>query len=167
MQIFNEIFKRTSLRIVSGLRSRGGQLHAPPNIAAVLRLLQCQRSLCANVQMPLSVELVDDVLAFLSEINIKACAIVDSGRRFGRLHAAMADVALALVQHRHFFIVDRVPQFGGVVGDLLQSLAFYKTTTMVAAKNGSAANVPTAVEMEQLNGGEVTMLADLAHRIER
>lgn len=148
----------------------------------VLKLLDCQKLVCTNVQLPVSVEMVDDILAFLGEINVKRFAgavvtdnpnpqplaanpmlikpttpaptvVLNRSVEFEALHSRMADVCFALIQHRHFFIVDRVPQFVAILRDLLQSVAWFKSGRRK--------------EKAALDSGEVTMLADLAHRIEK
>lgn len=183
-QMFNEIFKQTSLRVLLSIRLRGPLL---AHLAAVRSLLDCQKLICTNIQIPMSVETIDDILAFLGEINIKRFAgsviapetpnqtaalpiqqfdkkqsqadsviVAENSADFQALHSRMADVCFALVQHRHFFIVDRVPQFVAILRDLLQSVAWYKSDKR---KESAAANA--------LDNGEVSVLGDLAHRIEK
>lgn len=182
--MFNEIFKQTSLRVLFSIRLRGPLLS---QLDAVHCLLDCQKLICTNIQIPMSVETIDDILAFLGEINIKRFAgavivpetpnhtpalplqqfdkkqsqtqtlvVAQNSAELQALHSRMADVCFALVQHRHFFIVDRVPQFVAVLRDLLQSVAWYKSDKR---KEAPAAN--------GLDSGEVSVLADLAHRIEK
>lgn len=182
--MFNEIFKQTSLRVLLSIRLRGPLL---AHLDAVRSLLDCQKLICTNVQIPMSVETIDDILAFLGEINIKRFAeaviapetpnqtsvlplqqfdkkqtqshtviIAESTSDFQALHSRMADVCFALVQHRHFFMVDRVPQFVSILRDLLQSVAWYKSDKR---KDAVASNA--------LDSGEISVLADLAHRIEK
>lgn len=182
--MFNEIFKQTSLRVLFSIRLHGPLLG---HLEAVRNLLDCQKLICTNIQIPMSVETIDDILAFLGEINIKRYAgaviapetpnqtavlplhqfdkkqsqdhpviFAANSSDFQALHSRMADVCFALVQHRHFFIVDRVPQFVAILRDLLQSVAWYKSEKR---KEVAAANV--------LDNGEVSVLADLAHRIEK
>lgn len=191
--MFNEIFKQTSLRVLLSIRLHGPLL---AHMDAVRNLLDCQKLICANVQIPMSVDTIDDILAFLGEINIKryagaimtpespnqtgvalplhheqhqqqlfdkkptntAVAVIVAANSFDlqALHSRMADVCFALVQHRHFFIVDRVPQFVAILRDLLQAVAWYKSE---GRKGAAAANA--------LDNGEVSVLADLAHRIEK
>lgn len=192
--MFNEIFKQTSLRVLLSIRLRGPLLQHP---AAVRHLLECQRLICTNIQIPMSVETVDDILAFLGEINIKrfagaviapetpnqttttttgvamplpsfdkkqtpagAVIVAESCGDFQAMHSRMADVCFALVQHRHFFIVDRVPQFVAILRDLLQSVAWYKSDDRRKDNTGATA-------ANGLDSGEVSVLADLAHRIEK
>lgn len=184
--MFNEIFKQTSLRVLLSIRLRGPLLS---HLDAVQSLLECQKLLCTNIQIPMSVETIDDILAFLGEINIKRYAgaviapetalnqtaalsiqpfdkkqnqshtviVAENSADFQALHSRMADVCFALIQHRHFFVVDRVPQFVAILRDLLQSVAWYKSDKR---KEGAAA-------ANALDNGEVSVLADLAHRIEK
>lgn len=187
-QIFNELFKQLALRIVMQLRLRAaGPLHQHADV--VEKLLAVQRRLCTNILLPVSVELVDDVLAFLGEIGIRqlaeagskvgvlsAEAAAEHSARFVRLHSAMTDVTLALVQHRYFHVVDRVAQFGGIVKDLLHAVAFFRASvvgkvggTTVAQTTAATAAVAatTAPTIAPLDKADVGRLAELSHRLEK
>lgn len=165
--IFNEIFKQLSLRIVLSLRLRGPLQQQSD---AVLKLLECQKVICTNIQLSVSVEMVDDIIAFLSELNVKSFAAVATAADFGRLHRAMCEVCFALVQYRHFYVIDRVAQFGGLVRDLMHAVAFFKTPARSAGNDSQTTAVATtaaAVTTVPLGQDEVTMLADLSHRMEK
>lgn len=119
---------------------------------ALLKLLECHRRVCTNVQLPVSTVFVDDTLSLLTEINIKKFQLTtENGPDFVALHTRMSELCQALIQHRHFFIVDRIPQFVAVIRDLLQSVCWYHG----AKKDGS------------LENGEITMLAALSHNMEK
>lgn len=165
------------------LRRSGGPLHQ--HFDVVHKLLECQKIVCTNIQMPVSVELVDDTLAFLAEINIKAFAASNAASaqtqtsaeaaafsdRFFRLHQAMSDVCFALVQHRHYSVIDRVAQFGGIVRDLLHAVAFFKVgktvQTAATASTSTTAATEVAGGSAPLDRAEVQMLANLSHRMEK
>lgn len=119
---------------------------------ALLKLLECHRRVCSNVELPVSTTFVDDTLSLLAEINIKKFQLTtENGPDFIALHTRMSELCQALIQHRHFFIVDRVAQFVAVIRDLLQSVCWYHGTK----KDGS------------LENGEITMLAELSHNMEK
>lgn len=167
------------MRLVLSLRRTGGPLHQ--HFDAVQKLLECQKIVCTNIQMPVSVELIDDTLAFLAEINIKAFAASNAASaqtqtaaeaaafsdRFFRLHQAMADVCFALVQHRHYSVIDRVAQFGGIVRDLLHAVAFFKVGKTVQTASSTPTTAEVAGGSATLDRAEVTMLANLSHRMEK
>lgn len=64
----------------------------------------------------------------------------------------MIDLCLALINHRHVFIMDRVPHFTNVFKDLVQTICWYKS------------NRSKQIQLEQ---AEVTMLAEMAHKLEK
>lgn len=71
---------------------------------------------------------------------------------FIKLHEKMSDLCLQMVQHRIIFIVDRLPQFSTVFKDLVQAICWYRSDRK---------------ENVKLENGEVTILADLAHKLEK
>lgn len=105
------------------------------------------------MQTPVSVELIDDILAFLSEINVKKIdAEQFNSDRFKSLLEQMCALVLGLIQHRSVFILDRVPHFVNVFKDLLQTICWYKSN-----RN----------QQTQLEQAEITMLAEMAHILEK
>lgn len=105
------------------------------------------------IQTPVSVELIDDVLAFLGEINIKKIdAEQFDSDRFKSLLEQMCALVLGLIQHRSVFILDRVPHFVNVFKDLLQTICWYKSNRS---------------QQTQLEQAEITMLAEMAHSLEK
>lgn len=172
---------------MQALRKRGPLLD---NSDAILKMLECQRLICINVKLPMSVQLVDDILAFLSEIDIKSYAsgisltkpktkptddtIIDADTRlksFVRLHSAMSGVLQVLVQHRFWFVLDRIAHIGGIVRELLHALVVYQSQPNAqpnAIRTGNStpsAAVVTPHIVQTLDKGAVTMLADLMHRM--
>lgn len=128
-----------------------GEMEIRKNIPSLLKLLKCQRLICANSQIPVSVELIDDCLAVLTEINIKKLELNDKNKNdFELLHKHMNGLCLALIQKRHIFIVDRIAQFSVVIRDLLQSINNYRSDRKT-----------------DLSNEEITMLADLSHTMEK
>ena len=105
----------------------------------------------------ISTELVDDILGFMTKLNItKLMQQIDgvtfTFSQFLRLLNDMCDLCYALIQHRHFFIVDRIPQFVAVFKDLAHCVCLYKSDR----QNES-----------NLKKDEVTALADLARKLEK
>lgn len=101
----------------------------------------------------MTVELIDDMLSFMAEINIKKidAETIDS-KIFAHLLEQMCSLCLGLIQHRSIFILDRVPHFVDIFQDLLQTICWYKS------------NRGQRIQLEQ---AEVTMLAEIAHMLEK
>lgn len=98
-------------------------------------------------------ELIDDILAFLTEINIKKIdANTFDSKNFVELLTQMCTVCLHLIMHRNVFILNRVPQFVNVYKDLLQTVCWYKSNRS---------------QHTQLEQAEVTVLAEQAHNLEK
>ncbi|XP_031625322.1 uncharacterized protein LOC116342004 [Contarinia nasturtii] len=150
-QIFTGFFKTVTRQINLTIRARTTDL--TQNFDWILNLLECYTILTNNVQTPVSVELIDDVLAFLAEINIKK---IDAEKfdsdQFKSLLEQMCALVLGLIQHRSVFIMDRVPHFSNVFKDLLQTICWYKSNRS---------------QQTQLEQAEITMLAEMAHSLEK
>lgn len=67
-------------------------------------------------------------------------------------HARISDLCYSLIQHRHYFIIDRIPQFVVILKDLLLSVCWYK------CNRGRG---------KHLDDDEVTTLAELSHNLEK
>ncbi len=67
-------------------------------------------------------------------------------------HIGITDLCYSLVQHRHYFIMDRIPQFVVILKDLLQSVCWFK------CNRGRG---------KHLDDDEVTVLAELSHKMEK
>lgn len=105
-------------------------------------------------QNPVSVELIDDLIALLGEINIKKIdAEKFDSSHFKSLLENMCALCLGLIQHRPVFVTaDRVPHFVNVFKDLLQTICWYKSNRS---------------QQSQLEQAEITMLAEMAHNLEK
>lgn len=101
----------------------------------------------------MSVALIDDILSFLSEINVKK---IDADQfdsdKFKCLLDQMCALCLGLIQHRSVFVMDRVPHFVTVFKDLLQTICWYKSNRS---------------QHSQLEQAEITVLAENAHTLEK
>lgn len=98
-------------------------------------------------------ELIDDILSFLAAINVKKIDAEQFGiDRFKSLVEQMCALCLGLIQHRFVFVMDRVPHFVNVFKDLLQTICWYKS------------NRSQQIPLEQ---AEITMLAEMAHSLEK
>lgn len=106
-----------------------------------------------HLQNAVSVELIDDLLAFMAEINVKKIDAekFDSGH-FKSLLEHMCALCLGLIQHRAVFVMDRVPHFINVFKDILQTICWYKSNRS---------------QQTQLEQAEITMLAEMAHSLEK
>lgn len=93
------------------------------------------------------------MLAFLAEINIKKIdADTFDSDKFKSLLDQMCSLLLRLILNRSAFIMDRVPHFVNVFKDLLQTICWYKSN-----RN----------QQIQLQQAEITMLAEMAHILEK
>lgn len=118
-----------------------------------LNLLDSFKAVVSNHQVTISPVQIDDILSFLTEINIKKMEITETNSNdFIKLHEKMSDLCLQMVQHRVIFIVDRLPQFSQVFKDLVQAICWYRSDRK---------------ENVKLENAEVTILADLAHKLEK
>lgn len=101
----------------------------------------------------MSVELIDDMLSFMTEINIKKIDTETCDSKvFAHLLRQMCSLCLGLIHHRSIFMLDRVPHFVDVFQDLLQTICWYKSNRS---------------QHTQLEQAEVTMLAEMAHMLEK
>lgn len=67
-------------------------------------------------------------------------------------HSRISDLCYSLIQHRHYFVLDRIPQFVVILKDLVQSVCWYRCDR------------PRG---KQLDDDEVTALAELSHKMEK
>lgn len=67
-------------------------------------------------------------------------------------HIRISELCYSLIQYRHFFIVDRIPQFVVILKELLQSICWYKCNRL---------------RSKPLDDDEVTILAELSHKLEK
>lgn len=89
----------------------------------------------------------------MTEINIKKInAETFDSNNFANLLKQMCALCLDLIQHRSVFIMSRVPHFVNVFKDLLQTICWYKSNRSQQA---------------QLSQAEVTLLAEMAHNLEK
>lgn len=148
LQIFSEFFRQISFRIIVNLPT----LSQTQSIVRQ-QLLECQKQLCTNIQIPVSTELIDDILSFMSEtIKSEEIKTIANALLLKEAHGRISDLCYSLIQHRHFFIVDRIPQFVAVLKELLQSVCWYKCNRLHG---------------QHLEDNEVTILAELAHKLEK
>lgn len=104
-------------------------------------------------QTPLSAELIDDILSFLAALNVKKIDAEQFGvEHFKSLVEQMCALCMGLIQHRFVFVMDRVPHYVNVFKDLLQTICWYKS------------NRSQQTPLEQ---AEITMLAEMAHSLEK
>lgn len=89
----------------------------------------------------------------MTELNIKKFDFLNTNvESAAKILREMIKLCEAMISQRHFFIVDRVAQFGNVFKDLLQAVCWYKS------ERGKADN---------LDAAEITMLAEMAHSLEK
>lgn len=89
----------------------------------------------------------------MMEINIKKIdAETFDSKVLSNLLGKMCSLCLGLIQHRSIFMLDRVSHFVDIFQDLLQTICWYKS------------NRDQHTQLEQ---AEITMLAELAHMLEK
>lgn len=147
-QICSEFFRQVSFQIVIKLRTSP---EAQYNVRH--QLLDCQKHLCVNIQLPVSTDLIDDIISFMSEtIKYQQIKTITDASMLKETHGRCSDLCYSLIQHRHYFILDRIPQFVIILKELLQSVCWYKC-------NRSRG--------KHLDDDEVTTLAELSHKLEK
>ncbi|XP_067637542.1 uncharacterized protein [Eurosta solidaginis] len=124
--IFNENFKSITSKIIMRLFKDEQQQFVDKEI--LLTILAAQKSLVENKTIPISTYSLDDILAFLMDINIKHFPISDDNLCiFKKLHLSMSDLLGALLRQRHMLLMDRVPPFMHIFKNLIQSILWYKS----------------------------------------
>lgn len=117
------------------------------------QILDCQKHLCNNIQVPVSFDLIDDIISFMSEtIKHQQIKTITDATALKETHARISDLCYSLIQHRHYFIIDRIPQFVIILKDLLQSICWYKCNR---------------ARGKHLDDEEITILAELSHKMEK
>lgn len=115
--------------------------------------MDCQKQLCSNIHIPVSFDLIDDIISFMSEtIKCQQIKTITDAAILKETHIRISDLCYSLIQHRHYFIVDRIPQFVIILKDLLQSVGWYKYNR---------------ARGKHLDDDEVTTLAELSHKLEK
>ncbi|XP_004524946.1 uncharacterized protein LOC101462218 [Ceratitis capitata] len=148
--IFNDKFKSITCNIVLRLSKNEQQQFVDKE--QVLALLAAQKSLVENKMIPISMDTLDNILAFLMDINIKRFSLSEDNLTvFKQLHCAMSDLYSCLLRHRHVLLMDRVPQFMHIFKDLIQSIVWYKSDRQKDAA---------------LSSNELEDLAELAMKLE-
>ncbi|XP_055854277.1 uncharacterized protein LOC129918012 [Episyrphus balteatus] len=148
--IFNEHFKLITFNMV--LRLEKDDQCQIVDYETVLSMLECQKAFAENSQIPLSYDTLDDILAFMMDINVKKFPVGDTNvKLFNSVHQAMTELCTILIKHRHLILMDRVPQFVHIFKDLLQAICWYK----------SDRQKDTALATEEVDG-----LAELALKME-
>ncbi|XP_036341891.1 uncharacterized protein LOC118751230 [Rhagoletis pomonella] len=148
--IFNEKFKSITCNIILRLVKDEKQQFVDKE--QVFAILAAQQSLVENKMIPISMDTIDDILAFLMDINIKRFALSENNlSTFKRLHWSMTDLVGGLIRQRHVLLMDRVPQFTHIFKDLIQSIVWYKSDRQKDAA---------------LSSTELEDLAELAMKVE-
>ncbi|KAG4072519.1 hypothetical protein HA402_004608 [Bradysia odoriphaga] len=146
--IFSEFFRQVSFQIIIKLRN----FDASTQRIVRQKLLDCQKHLCTNIQIPVTFDLIDDIIGFMSEtIKQQQIKTITDVSILKETHTRISDLCYGLIQHRHYFIIDRIPQFVVILKDLLQSVCWFKCNR---------------VRGKQLDDDEVTALAELSHKME-
>lgn len=101
----------------------------------------------------MSFELIDDIISFMSEtIKQQQIKTIADASVLKEMHVRISDLCHSLIQHRHFFIMDRIPQIVNILKDLVQSVCWYKCNR---------------ARGKHLDDDEVTTLAELSHKMEK
>lgn len=89
----------------------------------------------------------------MSELNIKKFDFLPMNvEESAKILRETIDLLQALINQRHFFIMDRVSQFVHIFKDLLQTICWYKSQRS---------------KTENLDAAEITILAEMAHNLEK
>ncbi|XP_055905406.1 uncharacterized protein LOC129940904 [Eupeodes corollae] len=124
--IFNEHFKLITFNMV--LRLEKDDQFQFVDYETVLSLLECQKAFAENSKIPMSYDTLDDILAFMMDINVKKFPVGDTNvKLFKSIYLTMTELCTNLIKYRHLILMDRVPQFVHVFKDLLQAICWYKS----------------------------------------
>lgn len=148
-QIFSEFFRQVSFQMFVKLQ----KFDAPTQHIVRQKLLECQQHLCINVQIPVTFDLIDDIIGFVSDtIKQQQIKTITDVSALKEIHTRICDLWYSLIQHRHYFIMERIPQFVVILKELMQSVCWFKCNR---------------TRGKQLDNDEVTALAELSHKMEK
>ncbi|KAJ6647543.1 hypothetical protein Bhyg_02766 [Pseudolycoriella hygida] len=146
--MFSEFFRQVAFQFI--IKIRMFDMQTQHNIRH--QLLDCQRLLCTNIKIPISFELIDDIISFMSDtLKYEQINKVSDATILKETHARLSDLCHSLILHRHYFIIDRIPQIVVILKELLQLICWYK------CDRGRD---------KQLDDEEVTILTELSHKLE-
>ncbi|XP_065081856.1 uncharacterized protein LOC135704346 [Ochlerotatus camptorhynchus] len=90
-------------------------------------ILSCLSAVVSNPKLTLVPSIMDNMLEFLSCINIKKCAVKDGEEKvFYQLHRLISDVLYLMMIIRPNYVANRLPQYFYVYNGLIASIISYK-----------------------------------------
>lgn len=123
-------------------------------ISLVKEILKAQIAITSNIRIPISSEMVNDCIAFMLKINLKGLKVTDSESvtTFVDLHKLMAELMFILVAQRSDQTMNYLSGLLLIFKDLLLVISVYRSERPMD---------------ETLNNSEISLLADLAHKVEK
>lgn len=170
-QIYSEFYKQVTLWTLLTLRAKENILTLGNKY--VLNLIRNHIIIINNVQVdgtsklrtkkithsfitsqiPVSIDLIDDILSFMVELNVKKFDFLGTDlEQSAYILREMIELTQSLINQRHIFIMDRVAQFVHVFKDELQAVCWYKSQR---------------AKTDNLDAAEITILAEMAHNLEK
>ncbi|XP_062564433.1 uncharacterized protein LOC134227149 [Armigeres subalbatus] len=90
-------------------------------------ILICFAAVVGNPKLTLVPSIMDNMLEFLSSINIKKCTVKDEDEKaFYQLHRLISDVLYLMMIIRPNYVANRLPQYFYVFNGLIASVICYK-----------------------------------------
>lgn len=116
-------------------------------------VLKSHIAVVKNLRIPVSADLVDECLLSLVRVNIRGMAVTDENEKtFIELHQLMAELMFVLVSMRAEVTLNFLQTFLMVFENLLAAISLYKSDRK---------------SDEQLSASEISLVADLAHKLEK
>lgn len=153
----NNIFGIYSRQILTHIIShtfKDRTLASPDCIGLVKEILKAQIAISSNIRVPISSDMVNDCIAFMLKINLKSLKVVDteSVTIFVDLHKLLAELMFILVTQRSDQTMNYLAGLLLMFKDLLLVISLYRSERPMD---------------ETLNNSEISLLADLAHKVEK
>lgn len=117
-------------------------------------ILKAQIAVGTNIRVPISSDMVNDCITFMLKINLKSLKVVDNETvtTFVDLHKLMAELMFILVTQRSDQTMNYLSALLLLFADLLLVISLYRSDRPMD---------------ETLNNSEISLLADLAHKMEK
>uniref|UniRef100_A0A336MKU8 CSON003196 protein n=1 Tax=Culicoides sonorensis TaxID=179676 RepID=A0A336MKU8_CULSO len=152
----HNIFGTISSRIFADIINnsfKDKDLCSPENINTVYEILKAQIAITTNIRIPMSPEIVQNCITIILKINIKKMTVTEKNiSTFFEYHKLMAELIFILVTYRSDHTMNYLPSLLLVFKDLLLSISSYKNHRPLD---------------EQINNSELSLLADVAHKLEK
>lgn len=122
-------------------------------VSLVKEILVAQTSIATNIRIPISSDMVNNCISFMLKINLKSLKVENKNVTiFVDYHKLLAELMFVLVTQRSDQTMNYLPSLLLIFRDLLYVISLYRSERPLD---------------ETLNNSEISLLADLAHKIEK